>query len=256
MKRLLSSYRMRRRLLVVGVPLLAAVAVVAVSVRIGDTAPRNENFEPRQNDPVPVIPQPKTVRATNAERRAAYETAIRFINTAVKRRNVGASWDLVTPTMRAGYTRRSWSTGDIPVPPYPAKQPRLAPYRLDYQHKDALGFVFMLLPEEQRRDFAPMRLFLDVKATGKGKRREWRVDYFLPAGTSVAPNPQQGEESTFPNLGQAAERARAAGESELGGEWLVIPLVILGLAFVVPIAFVARGWYAGRRAERAYQRGL
>ena len=256
MKRLLSSYRMRRRLVVFGVPIVAVVGVVAVSLRVGNTAPDNKNFAPRQNDPVTVIREPKTVRATKAERSAAYETAIRFINTAVKRRNVGASWDLVTPTMRAGYTRRAWKTGDIPVPPYPAKQPRLAPYRLDYQHKNALGFVFLLLPEEKRRDVAPMTFFLDVKATGKGKRREWRVDYFLPAGTSVAPNPQQGDESAFPNLGQAAERARATGDSELGGRWLVVPLVILGLAFVVPVAFMARGWYAGRRAERAYQRGL
>ena len=254
--RLLRSYRMRRRLLLFGVPTLLAVGVVAFSLRVGNTAPNNANFAPRQNEPAMVVREPKRVRATKAERSAAYETAIRFINTAVKRKDVAASWHLVTPTMRQGYTRRAWSRGDIPVVPYPARQPRLAPYRLDYQYKDALGFVFLLLPEEKRRDVAPMTFFLDVKATGKGKAREWRVDYFLPAGTSVAPNPQQGEESSFPNLGQAAERARATGESELGREWLVVPIVILALAFVVPMAFVARGWYAGWRAERAYRRGL
>jgi hypothetical protein len=231
-----------------GAGVLLAV-VVGASVMIGDTG-RDLDLKPRANDPAVVFKEPKTVPATKSEKSAAYETAIRFINTAVRRENLAESWDIITPNMRGGYNRRAWVQGDIPVVPYPAKSPRLAPWRVDYQHKNSLGLVFWLLPEEQSRDFAPMTFFLDLKAAGKGKQRVWRVDYFAPASANVSPPSGGGSGSIVPQLTPDAAALRS--KSELGGEWLVVPAAVLGLIVLVPLGFALRGWYLGRRARRAY----
>jgi hypothetical protein len=53
--------------------------------------------------------------------RAAVHVAQKFIQTAVLRNDVAASWDLATPKERGGLTRAQWNTGDIPVVPYPRK---------------------------------------------------------------------------------------------------------------------------------------
>jgi hypothetical protein len=42
-----------------------------------------------------------------------------FVRTAVLRVDPGCSFDLVTPALRQGMTRREWSSGTIPVQPYP-----------------------------------------------------------------------------------------------------------------------------------------
>ncbi len=229
---------------------LLAVGAIGAAVRIGDTG-RDLDLKPRQNDPAVIVKEPKTVRATKSEKTAAYETAIRFINTAVRRENLDASWELITPNMRGGYDRRAWSSGEIPVVPYPAKTPRLAPWRVDYQHKNALGLVFWLLPEEQSRDFEPMTFFLDLKAAGKGNERLWRVDYFAPASANVTPpSGDGGSGSVVPQV--APEAAAVGTEGELGRGWLLVPLAILGLVVAVPLAFALREWYVGRRARRAY----
>ncbi|MBD0348097.1 MAG: hypothetical protein ICV59_03010 [Thermoleophilia bacterium] len=247
MRRVLSSYRWRRRLLWFGGAAVLAAVVVGGALLIGDTG-RDLDLVPRKNDPAVIVREPKRVPATKAEKSAAYDTAIRFINSAVRRKNVSASWDIVTPNMRSGYSRRAWSSGDIPVVPYPAKTPRLAPWRVDYEHKNALGLVFWLLPEERSRDWAPMTFFLDLRASGKGKRREWRVDYFAPASANEsAPSP--GESAS--GIPRIAPDTTARGRDALGTLWLAVPLSVLGLFIAAPLVFALRGWYVGRRARRA-----
>ncbi|MFN2472262.1 MAG: hypothetical protein ABR583_15015 [Gaiellaceae bacterium] len=251
MRRLLSSPRMRRRIAWFGGGGLVAATIVVAALMMGNTG-NHVDIKPRQDDPAVVVALPKTVRATAAERRAAYATAIRFINTAVRRKNVASSWDLVTPSMRSGYTRRSWATGDNSVIPFPAKEPRGAAYRLDYQYRNALGFIFLLFPEAKRKDMQPQTFFLDLKASGRGTNRRWLVDYFAPASATMSP-PSPAEaagDGAFPDLGAAA--AGQGGKAELGTMWLLVPLGFLGLAALVPIVFALRGWYVARRVRRSY----
>jgi hypothetical protein len=59
-------------------------------------------------------------RVSAADRKAIDHTLDILINNAVKRHNVGKSYDIVTPTLRAGMTRKEWSRGSIPIYPYPA----------------------------------------------------------------------------------------------------------------------------------------
>ena len=57
-----------------------------------------------------------------------------FIRTAVRRHDIAKSWDLVTPAMKEGYTKKEWSSGrDLPVIRYPAL---FARWRLSYSYTD------------------------------------------------------------------------------------------------------------------------
>ena len=56
-----------------------------------------------------------------AERHQIDATINSFVNHAVKRQNVGASYDDVTPRYRLGMTRAEWAKGSLPVFPYPAR---------------------------------------------------------------------------------------------------------------------------------------
>ena len=65
-------------------------------------------------------------------------TTIRtFLATAVSRRHLDKSWDVVAPSMKQGYTFQSWShggpgKGGLPVVPYPIENVDSTQYYLDY----------------------------------------------------------------------------------------------------------------------------
>jgi hypothetical protein len=249
----LSSPRKRRRLAWYGGGGLAAAAVVAGAFVIGDTGSHHD-IKPNGNFPAVVIKEPKTVRATSAEKASAYEVAVQFLNTAVRRKHVELSYDLVTPNLRAGMTRKAWNTGAIPVMPFPVDSPRLSRWQVDFQHEDALGLIFLLLPEQQRRDYQPTSFFLDLKATGHGKNRRWLVDYFAPA--AVSPQPANASARSDFNVNPAANGTQSEGPGRLDAMWLILPLTILALIILVPGTFAVRGWLIGRRATREYRRAL
>jgi hypothetical protein len=231
------------------------VAAVTGAFMIGDTGD-HYTVKPTGNRPAVIIKEPKTVRATRAEKASAYEVAIQFINTAVRRRHVELAYDIVTPNLRSGMTRKSWQTGAIPVMPFPADTPRRSRWRIDFQHEDALGLIFLLFPEQKRHDYQPTSFFLDLKASGHGKHRRWRVDYFAPAASSPQPaDVPSGGPGGF-NVNPAASGALHAGRGELDSRWLIIPVGILALIILVPSAFAVRGWILGRRASREYRRAL
>ena len=52
--------------------------------------------------------------------RRARVVAGKFILTAVARRNLAESWNLMHPSLRAGYTKRQWVTSEeLPIVPVP-----------------------------------------------------------------------------------------------------------------------------------------
>ena len=63
------------------------------------------------------------MRLTAADRRAVNRTLVAFVRTGVTRKDPAAAWDLVTPAMRSGVSRKQWNGGELPVLPFPATIP-------------------------------------------------------------------------------------------------------------------------------------
>ena len=110
---------------------------------------------------------------------AAIDTARTFVRAAVLRENPAASWDLVTPQMRSGFTRTAWASGNIPVTPFP---------------KADMGRVLFKVERSRARDIL---LEVEISSTNVNVQAafdnlemipvgsNWRVKYFAPVGYSV-----------------------------------------------------------------------
>ncbi len=124
---------------------------------------------------------PKTVAAKPAEREAAEQTLARFVPSAIIRRQLGRSWPLATPHMRAGTSRADWLAGDLPVVPYPAAAYRTFGVTLKYQYKGILGYDVLVLPRENDAgDAAGQQVYACELHDVHGS---WLVDFCYPRKT-------------------------------------------------------------------------
>ena len=188
--------------------------------------------------------EPVAVSPSRARVSAGLAVARRFIATAVARRDVGRSWDLVTPSLREGYTRAQWSRGDIPIVPYPVDTAR---WEIDYTFADEMGFKVALFPRRGEKT-RPTVFNLDLKAVRSGTGTRWLVEGFTPGIVRALPAGSSGPDRLLPNLGE-----RAAGEARLGAAWLAVPFAVLGLALLVPVVVGVTHWRRNRAAERAWR---
>jgi hypothetical protein len=106
-------------------------------------------------------------RPAVADAPAAHRVAAQFVNTAVARENVGASWAVTHPDLRAGYTRATWAEGTIPVQPVPGARAAPGDFRLIQADADELVYAVRI----QGR-----RFLVTVKPYGTGPR--WGVAGF------------------------------------------------------------------------------
>lgn len=110
---------------------------------------------------------------------AARQVAGKFILTAVARANVASSWKIVHPTLRAGFTKREWASGEIPVPPFPVRSIDEARFRVDYMQRDMVQLDVALIPKAGTGVKAEV-FKIGLVAVGTGKSRKWLVDYWMP----------------------------------------------------------------------------
>src|SRR4051812_27750520 len=133
-----NSPRFQRYLLWFGVTVFAlgALTLVMVFVKGSDNNHANpdKGFHPTlpaksvplRNDGVLV----ETYTQLDPQIRDAVKT---FIATAVAREHVDQSWNVVAPSLKAGYTAAQWKkAGDLPVVPYPGVDMKHIQYYLDY----------------------------------------------------------------------------------------------------------------------------
>jgi hypothetical protein len=196
------------------------------------------NDTPLTNEPAFVEREPKPVRLAGNARQAALTTVRNFVATAVLRRHIDDSWQLVTPTLRAGYTRKEWRKGDIPVPVFPADSLGQAGAQVDYSYRNTVGLHVWLLPKRGAKIRATT-FMAELKAFGSGARRYWLVDSFTPLGSS--------DSSPLPGL----SRSTSSGRAPLSAFWLAAPLSILALVLLVPLAVGLREWRRGRRVRKS-----
>jgi hypothetical protein len=175
-------------------------------------------------------------RLSAADRAAINRTFDVFVPSAVARKNVAASYDLATPQLRGGLTRRQWATGALPVYPFSARGTTFHEWTVTYVDGNEVGFELMLRPRNLRQD----SLYYDGAV--KKIHGRWLVDGITPAAafsSSGAPK-VVGPHDFLPSGGGGnAERHLSEG-------WITLPFVLIGLAFVLGIAFALVGWLRGR----------
>ena len=237
----LSSPRFRRRLLKVG--LLGAVVLGAtlVSIFFWNTATVVETPLHGKAD-IYVAPLPVEMAA--AERREVIATAAKFVDTAVKREHAEQAFELVGPNLRGGTTRADWVGGDIPVVPYPVDAAR---WKFDYSYADEIGLQVAMFPEPEA-NVRPVVFNMSLRAVGKGAARRWLVDSWSPrgggGGSTARPNRTDGSPFQI-DLPESAS-------TRLGTGWLLLPVGLIGLALLVPVALFLFERRRNRRAQRAY----
>lgn len=238
----LSSPRRRRRLIAAGATALVVGGVAFSMIHWSNTGTHYDIAAPR-SEPPPPPPGPTPARFTPSVRREVLQTAARFLQTAVVRDNVAESWDLTAPSLKAGYTRETWATQDIPVAPYPVD---VARWDVDYSWEGVVGLKVALFPK--RGEDVPAAVYdMQLRAFGKGDDRRWLVDSWTPTSYTQVPR--------GPLLG-GSNRPPVEYKSPLGTSWLFLPLGVIGLALAVPLLFLVRNWFRDRRATRRYEAGL
>jgi hypothetical protein len=195
---------------------------------------------PVSNRPARVAPEPHLQREAlvGARRQAAAATVARFLDQAVRGSGVGATWDLVTPSFRQGFTRAQWQRGVTPIVPY-----RYATYEVAVvdAYVDRLELAVRTYPPKRSTD-AVQTFALELTRAGSGARQHWLVNYWEPK----APDTQ-------PSSPLSARATATSGKGELGAEWLLLPVALVGGALLVLAGLGARGWYRSSRASRAYR---
>jgi hypothetical protein len=86
-------------------------------------------------------------RLTASERRQISATMNSFVNHVVKRQNVDAGYDSVTPSFRLGMSRKEWDTGNVPGIPYPAAG-KTHSWVVTYHNGDELDVEVVLQPQK------------------------------------------------------------------------------------------------------------
>jgi hypothetical protein len=116
-------------------------------------------------------------RLTAADRKAISASIDTFVNHAVKRQDVAASYDVVAPELKAGMTRKEWAKGDIPAYPYPARGTSHG-WTILYVTRDEVAVNLILRPKVGIK-MRGILFNLYLRPVG-GK---WLVDSFMPAAT-------------------------------------------------------------------------
>jgi hypothetical protein len=179
----------------------------------------------------------RSIRFAGERRADAMKVARMFVATAVLRRHTGDSWRLVGPELREGLTQRQWARGAIPVVPYPSSAFSSARWRLRYSYPGRVALDVALFPKPGASVGAAiftLELFRDPA-------RGWLVHSWGPAGGSVPPAPitaESGGPEPQPHT--------------LSAYFLLLPIGLICLVLVLPLAAWLIGWRRHKRAKRAH----
>ncbi len=240
LKGILGSYRWRRRLAWLAATALVVGSAVTTAIVWPNTAPK-ESAVPQPGSPNVDYTQPKQIRMTAHDKAMALAVASRFIHTAVARKHIDRSWDLTAPELRAGFTRKQWDSGTIPVVGYSFREARWA---LDFSDTEGVGFQIALFPTKGSQQQAQVFL-IGLHRIGARKKRHWVVDNWQSAPTSGTQNVSAGPGGGGP---------KPTGNARESQAWLLLPAGLLSLIVLLPLSIATVNWYRTRRADRALLR--
>ena len=165
-----------------------------------------------------------------------------FVNHAVKRQDVGASYDAVTASFRGGMSREEWSRGSIPVFPYPAGGTKFHGWTVQYLTGNELGVQLILMP--QRGSGVGAAAF---QMTLRRVHGRWLVDSMVP-GATFAPAGKPARVVGTYDFGPGSQNATAASDvHQISGAYGLIPFAVLAFLLVAIGAMAVVGVVRHRR---------
>lgn len=242
---MLNSHRWRRRLTWIAVWAggLAAAVLLIVLLPKGN-GQKHPGVRPGKPTDLSVV-RPE-VPVTPRQRRAVNETLAAFIRTGVERHDPAAAWELVTPEMRSGISRREWNRGDLPVTPYPAQLPKQLSWNVITSYANDLTIDLLLQPRPGVRR-GPIAFSVELK---RRRNERWLVDSMAPEQvfSPVEAAPAKSKKS------QPKSAEPLFAHARLSPLWFVIPGALLALVILVPLSILLLSWRRSRGIERRYRR--
>jgi hypothetical protein len=140
--------------------------------------------------------QPGEVVNPSAERTVplppeARQIAVKFIRTAVVRKNLREAWAISGPGIKQGLSLKEWMTGNIPVVPYHDADLNQAPVKVDWSYPNDVSLQVVMTPKKGSKE-QPQVFYIGLKKFGSGANAKWLVDYWAPYDPPPIPaSPQQ-----------------------------------------------------------------
>ena len=215
---------------------LALLAVALVGVAFGvESLPNSPERAPEHfsNQPAQLLEKTKPVHLTRADRRQIDSTLERFVEEAMGRTDLAASYALATPTLRGGLTLAQWKRGNIPVYPYTARPGSTAGWNLQYVEPNHAAIEVFLQPGKGER-LGPVTVAVDLRR----QAGRWRVDALAPTAIFA----KAGEKPrVFANTDLQRGNTAIDPSRKLDSKWLFAPVAAILLALLaIPAVVFAR----------------
>lgn len=167
--------------IVSAIVLVAGVLAFLIAYDVGGIRNTADVSNPRpSNEPATPVPAKQKTVPLNKD---AANVAIRFIDTAVSRKNLAASYNLITADLRGGLTLKEWKTGNIPIAYFPvwARGAGYSPYEIaddgKWSHENEAMLKILLTPRKGE-GLKPQQFWIGVKRASA--KAPWKVSYFQP----------------------------------------------------------------------------
>jgi hypothetical protein len=198
----------------------------------------------------------KEPKVSPADRAAINATLDVFVNHAVKRKGVGTAYDVVTPAMHDGMTRKQWAKGDIPVYPYPAAGRQFHKWTIFSRSSQEVGIELILDPAARHRRNLGQIAFSVYLKPGHGR---WLVDSFIPAATFAPVGKPPVVQGPGDFLGTAGGQTynreslrRDAKPSRISAAYIFVPFAAIGVLLVGLAGWGIAHSIRQRRLDRLY----
>jgi hypothetical protein len=247
------SRRWRRRL-VWSTILALAIPIAFVAIHYSDAGDPGNASGPE----VPDYVQPTNSPFTAAEKQQVRHSLKEFISGAVAGENPAQGWNVSAASLKQGTTRKEWESGQMPVVPYPAAERGLGSWSfVQYSYTNLVGLEVFVFPKPGSGYSA---MTADVELV---KRRDgrWLVAYWMPkrfhgppalSATQLKQVQKDKRARAKPVRREAAAEEEPYQPPQQSHAWLAVPIALLSLVFIVPLAIVLIYWIQSRRATRAF----
>lgn len=235
-----SSPRARRRLFVAAAVVVAAGAATLVISLLPNG--HGGFASPSTTGTVQLVQRQKQIRVTPRIRDSIDAVLDQFVPRAIARRDPASARPFLTANLWSQATPAEWRAGTIPVPPYDPAGTTFHGWRPIYAFPRTLSIELMLEPKHPRD---PVGSFV-VGFKRVGSR--WLVDEIYSEGTHGGQS--KGVPATTTVAQTTAEHVVGGSRGRLSGVWLLVPLGLLSLIVIVPVAVFTRQWWSDRRVRR------